>query len=189
MTDHHLREYDRLVAEIGRYQEHIFTTFIYAITAAGTLFAFAYSEAVPNSSRWVILFTPWIIMFPCVILQSQRLRATWLIGLYMKNHLEPMFGLKWTAFITSFYQKDRSRKERTNQRFRDYGFTSSLALIIIQATCPILAAFHNPDYLKWLIITALVLGSLVIQLKMLSRSKASAELDKRIKTVLKELEV
>lgn len=180
-----LAEYERLTAEIGRYQGHIFTTFSFAVTAAGGLLAFAYSEAVPAGFRWIVLFVPWVILFPCVLLQAQRLRGTWLIGLYLKNHLEPSLGLQWTAFVTRFYQKKkRNRVEKASSQFRDYGFSTSLALMIIQAFCPVLALSQHPPFWLWLIVTLLVAGSLVLQIIAVRKAKASALLEKEVKDIL-----
>ena len=182
-----LAEYERLTAEIGRYQDHIFTTFSFAITASGTLFAFAYSEAVPAIYRWIILFVPWVILFPCVLLQAQRLRSTWLIGLYLKNHLEPELGLEWSGFVTRFYQRNpRNGWKKTSRYFRDYGFSTSLTLIVVQVFCPLLAIVQRPPFLLWLIVTFLIAGSLILQIVSLKSAKASPLLEKEIQEILNE---
>lgn len=186
MEDNSIQEYQRLVEEIGRYQEQIFTTFIYAVTAAGTLFALAYSEAIAGEFRWIILFTPWVIMFPCVLLQAQRLKATWLIGSYLKNHLEPRLGLQWTKFITTFYKLNK-RSAKGSRKFLDYGMTSSLALIVIQTICPILAILQRPDLYKWLATTVIVFASILMQVNIMYKAKNSISLDKNVQDILEKL--
>ena len=187
MNDFEIEEYKRLCNEIARYQEQIFKTVSFATTASGALFALSFSQAIPSNMRWITLFTPWLILFPFVLLQAERSRATWRIGLYLKVHLEPKLNLDWSNFITNFYQHRDHKKVIKKQILLTYVWSSSLPLIFLQIMCPILSFLQNPLFPHWYILTIFLLITIIIQVIMLNRTIPNRSLEKRVVNIIESV--